>query len=51
MSNDRRIDYILTGSPMAHAAGHVVDCRVVGNEPEDGVWPSDHHAVLAELRY
>jgi endonuclease/exonuclease/phosphatase family metal-dependent hydrolase len=48
---DRRIDYILTGSPMAHAAGHVVDCRVVGNEPVDGVWPSDHHAVLAELRY
>jgi hypothetical protein len=29
----------------------VVDCRVAGNEPVDGVWPSDHHAVLAEIRY
>ena len=48
---DRRIDYILAGWPGARGAGHVVDCRVAGNEPVDGVWPSDHHAVLAELRY
>ena len=48
---DRRIDYILAGLPMARGAGHVVDCRITGNEPVDGVWPSDHHAVLAELRY
>jgi endonuclease/exonuclease/phosphatase family metal-dependent hydrolase len=48
---NRRIDYILTGRPMARGAGHVVVCRVAGNEPVDGVWPSDHHAVLAELRY
>ena len=48
---DRRIDYILAGWPMARGAGHVVECRVTGNEPVDGVWPSDHHAVLAELRY
>jgi len=47
----RRIDYILTGLPMARGAGHVVDCRVTGDEPVDGVWPSDHHAVRAELRY
>ena len=48
---NRRIDYILTGLPMARGAGHVVACRVTGNEPIGGVWPSDHHAVLAELRY
>ncbi len=48
---DRRIDYILVGRPEARGAGHVVDCLVTGNEPIDGVWPSDHHAVLAELRY
>jgi endonuclease/exonuclease/phosphatase family metal-dependent hydrolase len=48
---NRRIDYILVGAPKDGGAGHVVDCRVVGNEPLGGVWPSDHHAVLAELRY
>ncbi len=48
---NRRIDYILVGEPKARGAGHVVDCRVTGNEPIDGVWPSDHHAVSAELRY
>ena len=46
-----RIDYILVGKPKARGAGHIVDCRVTGNEPIDGVWPSDHHAVMAELRY
>ena len=48
---DRRIDYILVGWPEARGAGHVVDCRIAGNEPVGGVWPSDHHAILAELRY
>lgn len=48
---DRRIDYIFAGWPEACGAGHIVKCEVAGNEPVDGVWPSDHHAVLAELRY
>ncbi len=48
---DRRIDYILAGAPGKGGAGHFVDCRVTGNEPVDDVWPSDHHAVLAHLRY
>ncbi len=48
---NRRIDYILVGRPEARGAGHIVDCRVTGNEPIVGVWPSDHHAVSAELRY
>ena len=48
---DRRIDYILVGWPEARGAGHIVECRIAGNEPVGGVWPSDHHAVLAELRY
>ncbi len=47
----RRIDYILVGWPEARGAGHVVECRIAGNQPLGGVWPSDHHAVLAELRY
>jgi endonuclease/exonuclease/phosphatase family metal-dependent hydrolase len=48
---DRRIDYIFVGRPAARGAGHVLTCRVTGDRPVNGVWPSDHHAVLAELRY
>ncbi len=48
---DRRIDYIFVGWPQDRGTGHIVDCKVVGNKPLDDVWPSDHHGVLAELRY
>lgn len=48
---DRRIDYIFVGLPAAKGAGHIVDCKVVGNKPINDVYPSDHFAVLAELRY
>jgi endonuclease/exonuclease/phosphatase family metal-dependent hydrolase len=48
---DRRIDYILAGWPKAGGAGHVVECRLEGRDPVDGVHPSDHLAVVAELRY
>jgi endonuclease/exonuclease/phosphatase family metal-dependent hydrolase len=48
---DRRIDYVLVGWPKAGGAGHVTSCEVVGTSPVDGVVPSDHYGVLAELRY
>ncbi|MCK4713723.1 MAG: endonuclease/exonuclease/phosphatase family protein [Marinosulfonomonas sp.] len=48
---DRRIDYIFVGWPQPDGFGHVADCQIVGNQPVDGVWPSDHFALLAELRY
>jgi endonuclease/exonuclease/phosphatase family metal-dependent hydrolase len=48
---DRRLDYVLVGLPLDRGAGHIVDCKVTGNIPVDNVWPSDHYAVLAELRY
>ncbi len=48
---DRRLDYIFVGWPGSGGAGHIVDCRLAGNKPIDGVWPSDHYAVVAELRY
>jgi hypothetical protein len=28
----------------------VTGARVVGDRPRDGVWPSDHAAVVADLR-
>jgi endonuclease/exonuclease/phosphatase family metal-dependent hydrolase len=47
---DRRIDYIFVGNPMITGAGLVERCRVVCDENTDGVWPSDHFGVYAELR-
>ena len=48
---DRRIDYVLAGWPKAGGAGHIVDARVAGTAMVDGVHPSDHAAIVADLRY
>lgn len=48
---DRRIDYVFVGWPKASGAGHVVGAELIGTEPADGLWPSDHFGVVAELRY
>ena len=48
---DRRIDYVLTGWPGRGGRGHVVAVSLAGTEPVDGVVPSDHYAVVADLRY
>lgn len=47
---DRRIDYVFVGLPRTGGAGHVLACRLAG-DPVDGLHPSDHLGVLAELRY
>jgi endonuclease/exonuclease/phosphatase family metal-dependent hydrolase len=51
LDRERRIDYVLVGTPKFGGVGHVVDARLAGDAPVDGVWPSDHLAVVAELRY
>jgi endonuclease/exonuclease/phosphatase family metal-dependent hydrolase len=48
---DQRIDYVLAGVPKLGGVGHVRSCRVFGNAPSNGMWPSDHFGVVAELRY
>jgi len=48
---DRRIDYVFVGYPGEGARGEVISARVEGVEPVDNVYPSDHYAVCAELRY
>ena len=35
---------------MARRRGEPLASRVVLDEPRDGVWPSDHFGVYAELR-
>ncbi len=47
---DARIDYVLVGMPRGAGAALVTGARVVGDRPRDGLWPSDHAAVVADLR-
>jgi len=47
---DRRIDYVLVGYPRDHGRGQTVHAELVGTEPVDGVWPSDHLGLVADLR-
>ena len=49
---DTRIDYVLVGWPKLGGCGHVVHAHVAGDQPRnDGLFPSDHFAVVADLRY
>ncbi|MFJ7293489.1 endonuclease/exonuclease/phosphatase family protein [Streptomyces collinus] len=45
-----RIDYIHVGPPGPGGLGHVRAVRRACDGPVDGVWPSDHAAVVADLR-
>ena len=47
---DRRIDYIFSGFHGPSGRGRPLECRVVADEPADGVWPTDHFGVLAVLQ-
>ena len=48
---DRRIDYVFVGPPQQPSGiGNVETCRVVCDDVEADVWPSDHFGVYAELR-
>lgn len=51
MDVDARIDYIHLSMPPLGTPGPfgIRDVRVAGDRPVDGVWPSDHFAVVADL--
>jgi len=51
LDRDRRIDFVLVGTPKLGGVGQVLDARIAGAAPVEGMWPSDHLAVVAELRY
>ena len=44
-----RIDYSLVGLPW-QGRGRVEAVRLAGTGPVDGIWPSDHFAVVADLQ-
>lgn len=46
----RRIDYIFVGLPGRDGVGAIESCRVVCDEDDADVWPSDHFGVFSELR-
>ncbi|GAA1825872.1 endonuclease [Planosporangium flavigriseum] len=46
---DSRIDYILVGLHR-RGRGQVRSARLAGTAPVDDLWPSDHFAVVTELR-
>jgi endonuclease/exonuclease/phosphatase family metal-dependent hydrolase len=48
---DRRIDHILVAAPKAGGCGQPLTTWIAGNEPVDGMYGSDHFAVVTDLRY
>ncbi|MDT0346006.1 endonuclease/exonuclease/phosphatase family protein [Streptomyces litchfieldiae] len=44
-----RIDYIMVGLPTPYRLAGARSARRAGDGPVNGVWPSDHAAVVAEL--
>jgi endonuclease/exonuclease/phosphatase family metal-dependent hydrolase len=48
---DRRIDHILLGAPKLHGCGQPIATWIAGDEPVDGMFGSDHFAVVTDLRY
>ena len=46
----RRLDYVMVSTPRRPGTGHVHSCSLTGTEAVDGVWASDHFAVVAEVQ-
>jgi endonuclease/exonuclease/phosphatase family metal-dependent hydrolase len=47
----RRIDYVLIGSAHAHPQAHcrILDVNLAFNQPQDGIWASDHHGLAVDV--
>lgn len=46
----RRLDYVLVAWPRPRPAGNPISARLVGVAPINGIVPSDHYGLLAQLR-
>jgi endonuclease/exonuclease/phosphatase family metal-dependent hydrolase len=49
LERGRRIDYVMVRSGPHGPLLDIADCRLVFDQPIDGVWASDHFGVLADL--
>jgi endonuclease/exonuclease/phosphatase family metal-dependent hydrolase len=45
----RRLDYVMVSTPRRPGAGHISHCTLAGTSAVEGVWASDHFAVVAEV--
>jgi endonuclease/exonuclease/phosphatase family metal-dependent hydrolase len=45
----KRIDYVFVRGPDRHLRGEPIAARLALDEPRDGVWPSDHFGVVADI--
>jgi endonuclease/exonuclease/phosphatase family metal-dependent hydrolase len=45
----RRIDYVYVRGPGRHLCGEPLAARLCFDAPTEGVWPSDHYGVVAEI--
>jgi len=45
----RRLDYVLVAWPRDKPQGNPLRARLAGARPHEGVWPSDHLAVVVDL--
>lgn len=48
---NRRIDYILVGPADHFGHGWIESAEVVFDQPRDGIFPSDHFGVMAEIQF
>lgn len=46
-----RVDYLFTAGPGEGGRGMPVRVDLLGDHPVDGMWPSDHFGVVADLRH
>jgi endonuclease/exonuclease/phosphatase family metal-dependent hydrolase len=51
LDTSRRIEFVLVGHAKLGGVGHVLEARLFGNVPVEGIWGSDHLGVITELRY
>ena len=47
---NRRLDYIFSRGPDRELRGEPLSARLCFNQPVDGIWPTDHYGVLAEIQ-
>jgi endonuclease/exonuclease/phosphatase family metal-dependent hydrolase len=49
LERDRRIDYLFVSPESPDGRGRIESAQVVLDAPENGVWPSDHFGVMADI--
>jgi endonuclease/exonuclease/phosphatase family metal-dependent hydrolase len=46
----RRIDYVFVSPEERDGRARVLGCEIALDDPTDGIWPSDHYALVADVQ-